>query len=99
MDPITLIIGAGLIALGWVGGRFRRPGPPTPRAICGCGHALAMHDRNTDQCHSQKARDKYGPTGAHIGSEWVSCTCRRYTGPQPLDEFLAPTYLPPKEQP
>ncbi|MGW5385916.1 hypothetical protein [Nocardia sp. NPDC003963] len=95
MDPLSLAIGAGLIAIGWVGGRFgsRRRGGSGAKttARCGCTHDLALHDRETGKCHAELSR-----RGIHGLREWVGCNCRRYTGPIPLEEVFSPPILPPE---
>ncbi|WP_280270129.1 hypothetical protein [Nocardia wallacei] len=90
-DPFSLAVGAGLLALGWAVGRMsrRRRGDKLP-AACGCGHDLALHDRESGNCHAEIFRK----TG-HGLREWVGCNCRRYTGPTPLDEVFTPPLLPP----
>lgn len=93
IDPLSLLIGAGLVGGGWVLGRFgSRPTKKAAQsnALCGCGHDLAVHDRDAGQCH--------GETFRKIGNglkAWVPCNCRRYTGPIPLEEFFTPPTLPP----
>ncbi|MBF6327775.1 hypothetical protein [Nocardia transvalensis] len=94
-DPISLIVGAGLVGVGWALGRFgrrpvRRGESAAPTATCGCGHDLALHDRQKGVCHTEISRK--GPAGLR---EWVQCGCRRYTGPTPLDELFTPPGMPP----
>lgn len=55
-DPITLGVGGVLLAVGWLAGRMTRgartgPSKMRPLAVCGCGHALALHDPETKRCH------------------------------------------------
>ncbi|NUS42969.1 MAG: hypothetical protein HOQ24_04680 [Mycobacteriaceae bacterium] len=94
-DPISLIAGGALVGAGWVAGRFgrrtRAAAPQPSVARCGCGHDLAMHDRETRECHSEFKRKTNGV------ATWVRCPCRQYSGPQPLAEFFAPPLLPPQE--
>ncbi|KZM73198.1 hypothetical protein IU500_21155 [Nocardia terpenica] len=92
-DPISLAVGAGLVGAGWVFGRMSRRNrvaavekSPAP---CGCGHDLAVHDRESGVCHAEFSRKANGMR------EWVRCPCHRYTGPTPLDEFFTPQALPP----
>ncbi|MBF6135934.1 hypothetical protein IU501_23360 [Nocardia otitidiscaviarum] len=99
MDPISLVVGAGLLGAGWIMGRFghraaRKPAShaPAERAVCGCGHDLALHDREAGQCHAEYMR-KVGYGGGM--REWARCACRRYTGPTPLEELFSPPMLPP----
>lgn len=100
MEPITLLVGAGLLAAGYAAGalprrRRRTPDEPT-EARCGCGHGLDQHDPSTNECHAQTARCVFD-NGRWKGDEFVTCTCRQYTGPRPLEELFAPRYLPPTE--
>ncbi|WP_433492115.1 hypothetical protein [Nocardia grenadensis] len=95
MDPLSFAVGAGLIAIGWIGGRFgsrRRTGSKNAvTARCGHGHDLAMHDRETGKCHAQLRRKDI-----HELRVWVGCNCRRYTGPKPLEEVFSPPIVPPE---
>ncbi|MFI5776706.1 hypothetical protein [Nocardia sp. NPDC051570] len=95
-DPISLAVGAGLVGIGWASGRFgrrttRRSQVELQPPLCGCGHDLALHDRAEGVCHAEIVRkDRVGLR------EWVRCNCRRYTGPTPLEDLLAPPALPPE---
>lgn len=93
-DPLSLIVGAGLLGGGWVAGRVsRRRAAQQPQpvdALCGCGHNLALHDRESGDCHAESMRK----TGYGI-KEWARCGCQRYTGPTPLEDFFVPPSLPP----
>ncbi|MBU3061814.1 hypothetical protein KO481_09790 [Nocardia sp. NEAU-G5] len=93
-DPITLTVGAALVGVGWLGGRLGRRAPKTASlpAPCGCGHDLALHDRDSGACHAEIFRKN-----GHGMKEWVGCNCRRYTGPTPLEEFFTPSPLPPAQ--
>ncbi|MFI5717896.1 hypothetical protein [Nocardia sp. NPDC051750] len=94
LDPLSLAVGAGLVVIGWAGGRFgvrrARSGRKLP-ARCGCGHDLALHDRATGTCHAEDSR-----RGTHGLREWVQCHCRRYTGPTPLEDVFSSPILPPE---
>lgn len=84
--------------------RRRSPKPPKPvKPICGCSHHHSYHDPKTGECHSTTGgseaviRDTYGePVLDRFGdvqttsSERVPCTCRQYSGPVPLPEYVAP---------
>ncbi|MEU4314561.1 hypothetical protein [Nocardia sp. NPDC024068] len=93
LDPLSLAVGAGLVGVGWACGRFGRRVPRTKKLIarCGCGHDLALHDRETGTCHAESSR-----RGTHGLREWIGCQCRRYTGPTPLEDVFAPPILPPE---
>lgn len=98
MDPVSLLVGGPLLAIGSVTGRLGRrraaPAPPvTP--LCGCGHTLSQHDRETHTCYAELRRDTYDERGRWAGVTWVPCTCRQYVGPRPFDEVFAPRLLPP----
>lgn len=96
LDPLSLAVGAGLVATGWVVGRLghrrtARTGRKQLPARCGCGHDLALHDRKTGTCHAESSR-----RGTHGLREWVQCHCRRYTGPTPLEDVFSAPILPPE---
>jgi hypothetical protein len=101
MEPVSLLVGAVLVAAGFVAGRLqrRRPGPPPPPVtpLCGCGHALSQHDRETATCYAELRRDAYDKRGRWAGHTWVPCTCRQYVGPRPIDEVFVPRVLPPSD--
>lgn len=56
--------------------------PKPVKAICGCGHDLAFHDRETDACHHEQI-----PEGLIYPRR---CSCQRYTGPELLPTVIAP---------
>ncbi len=97
LDPITLIIGGGLLAAGYGSGRVgrrrrhpRAPKPvPPPKPVCGCGHGIHDHDPATSKCHGTKKAYRWDGF-REVLDKYVSCTCRQYSGPQPLPEFYAP---------
>jgi hypothetical protein len=100
VEPISFIVGAGLLAAGFGAGRFgrRRPSAPKPLTpVCGCGHALSQHDVDTHTCYAELRRDTYDRKGRWAGDSWVPCTCRQYVGPRPIDEVFLPQLLPPAE--
>ncbi|MGY1695294.1 MULTISPECIES: hypothetical protein [unclassified Geodermatophilus] len=101
MEPVSLVVGAALLAVGFVAGRLgrRRPAapPPNPVPLCGCGHALSQHDTETNTCYAELRRDTYDKRGRWAGHTWVPCTCRQYVGPRPIDEVFVPRILPPAE--
>jgi hypothetical protein len=98
VEPISLLVGAVLLAAGFGAGRFsrRRTPPAAPLTpICGCGHALSQHDPETHTCHAELRRDAFDRRGRWSGHTWVPCTCRQYVGPRPIDEVFLPPLLPP----
>lgn len=99
MEPLSLIVGAALLGIGWVIGRFghrasraKAISGSAAMSMCGCGHDLSLHDRQAGECHAEHMRKVGMGTGM---KEWARCGCRRYTGPTPLDELFAPPVLPP----
>ncbi|GAB3969469.1 hypothetical protein [Streptomyces sparsus] len=65
----------------------RPPDPPEP--VCGCGHHLALHDKQGG-CHSLVEV----PTGwdaerRPLAFEPGLCRCQQYVGPQPLSQVWA----------
>ena len=100
MEPISLLVGAALLVVGFLAGRWqRKPAPPPPQMtpLCGCGHPLSQHDREHNTCHAELRRDSFDRRGRWAGHTWVPCTCRQYVGPRPIDEVFVPRLLPPTE--
>jgi hypothetical protein len=99
VEPVSLLIGAALLAVGYGAGLLTRrrplPPPPPPVPVCGCGHPLSQHDTQTNTCYAELRRDTYDKRGRWAGVNWVPCTCRQYVGPRPIDEVFAPRLLPP----
>ena len=97
MDPLSLVVGGLLVAVGFVAGRLarRRQGPAIPQAVCACGHPLSQHDPESTTCYAEVARDTYTKRGRWAGHTWVACSCRQNIGPRPIDEVFAPRLLPP----
>jgi hypothetical protein len=98
VEPISLLVGAVLLAVGFAAGRWGRrtatpPRPVTP--LCGCGHTLSQHDIEAHTCHAELRRDTFDRRGRWAGHSWVPCTCRQYVGPRPIDEVFLPGLLPP----
>lgn len=92
MADLSLLEGAGILAAGLAMGRFwparrRHPKPQKPsQPVCGCDHHLSYHDPDTGQCHGMMKI----PSSGSRDSFHQSCTCRRYSGPEPLPEYYAP---------
>ncbi len=103
MEPLSLAVGAVLLAVGYVSGRLgarrtaRARTPQHPVAMCACGHPLSQHDPKEQTCHAEVARDAYNWMGRWAGHTWVDCRCRQYVGPRPIDEVFAPRLLPPPD--
>jgi hypothetical protein len=90
------LAGAGIFLLGAVCGRYmparrRHPKPkPDPKPICGCEHHLSYHDPETGHSagtHRVQAPRPNYDTPAHYLQR--PCTCKQYSGPQPMPEFYA----------
>ena len=81
------------VIIGVLIGRFlpnRRKGPKPVQPICGCGHHHSYHDRATSGCgwtgtqyigEDARGMSQYAPR---------HCSCKRYSGPEPVPEFYAP---------
>lgn len=86
MDPLSLCVGALLVAAGWLAGWRTRRATRVPAVdACGCAHPLALHNRKTDACAGQLRRKR--PFG-RTGFEYVACPCQRYTGLPTLDDVI-----------
>lgn len=99
MDPITLLVGAGILLagalLGYPLGRRDRNARKEPEPRCGCTHHLAAHDPETLKCASLVAVDRYRAGGDWIGEDWKPCACRKYVGPMPTDTLETLLRMPP----
>jgi hypothetical protein len=96
MIALALLAGAFIFAIGILFSRLlpgRRPAlPRSPRPVCGCDHHHSFHDTKTGECHQTVDGtpvhfDKWGDADAW---EQVRCTCRRYSGPEPIPSLYAP---------
>jgi hypothetical protein len=101
MDPLSLAVGAAILAAGHATGRLSKR-PPRPRhhaqATCDCGHPLAMHDPASNECHGETlTHDVHNPQGFLIGNQLRPCTCRQYIGPRPVESLFATPTLPPRD--
>lgn len=91
-DVLEILAGGGLTILGILIGRFmpgRRRVDKQPKAICGCGHAYAFHNKETSACNHKRLQDMYNKKGDYIGKQPVGCPCERYDGPTPLGDIIA----------
>jgi hypothetical protein len=99
LDPIGLLVGAGLLVVGYLVGRFAGPRKrdDAPTATCDCGHGLALHNRDTDRCHAEVGRPQHNQHGEVVGYDYMPCACRRYVGPVPADQIVPMRILPPQQ--
>lgn len=68
--------------------------------ICGCTHNLSFHDRETGQCNAQnRVEVDWDDVGTPIRWGQEQCTCRRYTGPEPMITYYAPEIASSEENP
>lgn len=63
---------------------FERRELEDPKPICGCKHHYSHHDEN-GMCHAIVQGDYLG---AIQGYRQTPCTCKRYTGPEPLPRYI-----------
>ena len=63
-----------------------------PKPVCGCSHHLSFHDPKTRECHGlmKGAPVKFNAWSEPTAWSQVPCTCRQYSGPEPLPEYFAP---------
>jgi hypothetical protein len=62
------------------------PKPKPPR--CSCNHAPAFHDPETSRCHFTWFEE------INYRDKELQCACRKYDGPQPLEEYFAGEIAP-----
>jgi hypothetical protein len=60
------------------------------KPVCGCEHHYSMHDPKTGACHSEITVTTYDEHGLWNGRTYRPCTCRQYSGPEPLPSYYAP---------
>jgi hypothetical protein len=92
INAIDMITGAGLVFVGLVIGRFRRPGklgePKTVKYKCGCTHDLSAHDPKTKACTASIRTGKYNKFGDWVAWDYSKgCACKQYVGPKPLPDL------------
>lgn len=112
-DLLSMLLGAALVLLGlavgvpigfaWQRSRAIGAREPSPY-VCGCGHALATHDPETNQCHAGVEADEWNDSGGIYVTVTRACPCRQYVGERPvdieavLDDFTKKHPLPPSGQ-
>jgi len=100
MPDLSLLEGAGILAVGALSGRFwpaRRRGRKVKpvKPFCGCEHHYSYHEPAAigapTVCHAQVKGQitKWDGYGTACGWEMLQCTCKQYTGPEPLPEYYA----------
>lgn len=92
LDILSMLIGGGILATGGILGIFAtmllQPSAPRPEPspyTCGCTHALAVHDPETNKCHALVEIQKYNRYNSPAGKEHMPCACRQYVGERPVD--------------
>lgn len=87
LEGAVIAVGA-FLAGQWLPRPHRRgvKAPKPVQPICGCEHNISYHDPKTGECHGMMKV----PSSMSRDSYHKPCTCRQYTGPQPLPEFYAP---------
>lgn len=93
MEPFSMAVGGGLVLVGWLLGRIsrKRKMPKTPEPICGCKHHHSHHDPKTGECFSKrKVVTHYDIYGVPRSWKEMPCTCKQYSGPEPITTYYAP---------
>jgi hypothetical protein len=68
--------------------RLLHNGQQPTQPLCGCGHHLVFHDKETKKCQTQVVIP--GRWTGQPSSTYRQCMCQGYRGPIPLDEYYAP---------
>lgn len=97
IDAASMVDGALIFAGGFLLGKLNRKkkgykSPKIPKPVCGCAHHFSFHDPETKACHGMMDGDpvKYNEWDRATAWEQIPCTCRQYSGPEPLPEFYPP---------
>jgi hypothetical protein len=100
MDPISMIIAVVILMTGFVLGRLRRTSTAAKavEAVCGCKHGLHMH-ADDGKCHEINLIPYSWDSRYGQANRWneVACTCQKYVGPRPIEDYFATPSLPPSE--
>jgi len=102
VDPLSLAVGAVLLAVGVLAGevhgrhaaRRQRAEPSQP--VCGCQHHRSMHaDGGKGECMVAVGDESvFNSRGDWIGRRPVGCACQQYVGPEPISSLWTPPVLP-----
>lgn len=85
-DVLDTLVGAAIAFAGmgvgaaWQSRRRRSGYRADPQPVCGCRHHYSQHDESG--CH-----DFIRNSDTHY--ETKVCPCRKYTGPEPLPQYIA----------
>lgn len=92
IDPISAAIVLGAVASGWLIGRYGRlkAHPKQPLPICLCQHHYGTHDPTSGGCTAEFKERFQQSAGGYQKDVWRSCSCVRYTGPQPVESYWVP---------
>lgn len=91
IDPLSVAVTLGVLGVGWLLGRHARikSAPKQPKPVCMCGHHYGTHDPKTGACGDGEDEQRWSSNkGTHFVT--VSCSCVRYTGPQPIEQYWVP---------
>ena len=91
IDLLSVAITLGVLGIGWLVGRHGRlkSAPKQPKPICMCEHHYGDHDPDDGGCGAQVEVTTY-VQGVGYRDLWRPCSCGRYTGPQPVEQYWVP---------
>lgn len=92
IEPMSAVVGAALLAVGWLIGRHARlkANPKAPKPICMGEHHYGTHDPETGECRAEHKERFRATAGGWEKDVWARCACLRYTGPQPVEQYWVP---------
>lgn len=93
MEFLDTVVGAVIayssLLLGERWARRKRPKVDLNAPVCGCNHHYSMHDPETKRCHGTTTERRYHyDEDGHYVLGYLPCTCRQYSGPEPLPEYF-----------